>query len=390
MDPVRNPYNPGAGTPPPALTGRDELLRDFRVALERTKLGRPGKSIMPIGLRGVGKTVLLNRFVDDATALGYKVAAFEAPKEGDLARQLSTHVRRILLEYDRLGALSTVVRRALKVFKSFSLTLPDGSSVGIDVDPELGVADSKMLAEDLSDLFLALGAAAADRKGSVLIAIDEVQYLSSAEFGALITAIHRTTQRALPVIVVGAGLPQLPGLAGEVRSYAERLFTFPKIGSLPPEAARAAIQQPASDQGVMFSSEALTAILDVTGCYPFFLQEWAYATWNYSERSPITADDVRLVSPKVQERLDSDFFRVRFDQLTPTERRFLRAMAELGPGPHRSAEIAATYGAKPSSLSPMRSNLISKGMIYSPQYGDTAFTVPLFDAFLRRSIPGFP
>ena len=388
MDPVRNPYNPGAGTPPPALVGRDALIESFRVTVQRATLGRPGQSLMPIGLRGVGKTVLLNRFIDEVQALGAHAVLIEAPEDGNLRQLLAKESRRVLLHLDRLGALSEKVKRALRVFKSFSITLgPDGRlTAGVDVDPELGAADSGVLADDVTDLFVALGEAAKDRASALVIAIDELQYLSEDELGALIMAVHRTTQLQLPLVLVGAGLPQLPGLAGNAKSYAERLFTFPEIGPLAPAEARLAVTRPAEQAGVTLEPAAVDAILEHTHGYPYFLQEWSYEAWNVASGDTISAADVQRAGPRVIEKLDTNFFRVRFDRLTPSERKYLRAMAELGPGPHRSGEIAREYGAKVESVGPMRSALIKKGMIYSPSHGDTAFTVPLFDEFVKRAV----
>jgi hypothetical protein len=289
-----------------------------------------------------------------------------------------------LIELDK-GAVSRAVKRALGTLKSFSYTLPDGTSMALNVDAIAGSADSGVLAEDTTDLLVAVGEAVKDRERGLLIAIDEVQYLASDELAALISAIHRTVQLGLPVILVGAGLPQLPGLAGNAKSYAERLFDFPEIGSLDTNDAKAVLATPASEQGVEFSNDALDSLLDFTQGYPYFLQEWGYHVWNAAPESPITLDDVRLAARDVQRRLDENFFRVRMDRLTPAEKKYLGAMAELGPGPHRSGDIAAKLKVKVESVAPRRSGLIQKGMVYSPAHGDTAFTVPMFDDFLRRS-----
>jgi hypothetical protein len=387
MDPVDNPFSPGAGTPPPAFVGREDLIESYRVALRRTVSGRPGKSIMPIGLRGVGKTVLLNRFDQMAQEEGLVRAFIEAPETGDFEHLLAARLRSILLELDR-GAVSQAVKRALGTLKSFSYNLPDGTSISLNVDPIAGSADSGVLAEDVTDLLVAVGEAANDRSRGLLLAIDEVQYLADTELAALISAVHRTVQLSLPVILVGAGLPQLPGLAGNAKSYAERLFDFPEIGSLGDEDARTVLLAPAQAQGVEFASEALDRLLQFTQGYPYFLQEWGYHVWNAAPESPVSLDDVLLASRDVQRRLDENFFRVRMDRLTPAEKQYLGAMAELGPGPHRSGDIASTLGVKVESVAPRRSGLIRKGMVYSPAHGDTAFTVPMFDDFLRRSQPG--
>lgn len=384
MDPFENPFSPGAGTSPPAFVGRDDLVASYQVALRRTVSGRPGKSIMPIGLRGVGKTVLLNRFDQMAQEEGLVSAFIEAPETGDFEHLLAARLRSVLLELDR-GSVSGAVKRALGTLKSFSYNLPDGTSIALSVDAIAGSADSGVLAEDTTDLLVAAGEAAKDRDRGFLIAIDEVQYLAAEELAALITAIHRTVQLGLPVILVGAGLPQLPGLAGNAKSYAERLFDFPEIGSLDDEDARAVLATPANEHGVEFSADALDSLLGFTQGYPYFLQEWGYHVWNTAPESPITLDDVNLAARDVQRRLDENFFRVRMDRLTPAEKRYLAAMAELGPGPHRSGDIAARLEVKVESVAPRRSSLIQKGMVYSPAHGDTAFTVPMFDDFLRRT-----
>jgi hypothetical protein len=387
MDAFDNPFRPGAGTPPPALVGRDELIENYDVALRRALTGRPGKSLMPIGLRGVGKTVLLNRFQEIARNQDLRIAFIEASESGDFKRLLVTRLRSVLLELDQ-GAVSRAVKRALGILKSFTHTLPDGTSVSLDVDAVPGSADSGVLSEDMSDLLTALGEAAHDRDGGVLIAIDEVQYLDATELAAIISAIHRTVQLSLPVVLVGAGLPQLPGLAGTAKSYAERLFDFPRIGSLEADDARTVLSQPAAEQEVTFTDGALAELVNITHGYPYFLQEWGYHVWNAAPRSPITLEDVRLAAPDVQHQLDNNFFLVRMDRLTPAEKQYLQAMAALGPGPHRSGDIATKLGVKVESVAPRRSVLIQKGMVYSPAHGDTAFTVPLFDEFLRRALPG--
>ncbi len=383
MDRSKNPYRPGAGTTPPALVGRDELVDDFRVALRRALAGRPGKSYMPLGLRGVGKTVLLNRFAEIAAEEGMKVGFIEVPETGDLPHMMATRLRRILIELST-GRVSRAVNKALGVLKSFELQLPEGVSLRLSVDALAGQADSGLLAEDLTDLLVSAGEAAAEDGSGLLFAIDEVQYLAREELGAVITAIHRTTQLDLPVVLVGAGLPQLAGLAGEAKSYSERLFEFQTINSLgEPEAAQA-IVAPARDLGVEFETDAVDQIVRESRGYPYFLQEWGYRVWNQSPRSPVTADDVGSSRPEVIRSLDESFFRVRFDRLTPKEKQYLAAMARLGPGPHRSGDIASELGVKVQSVAPRRSALIAKGMIYSPTHGDTAFTVPLFDQFLQR------
>ena len=387
MDRFANPYRPGAGTPPPALIGRDDLIEGFEFTLRRAIDNRPGKSYMAVGLRGAGKTVLLNRFVGIGTELGMQVGFIEAPESGDFRSLLSIRLRKILLELQSRpvrDAARRLITRALSVLKSFTLHLPGGVSLSLGVDPLVGHADSGQLAEDLTDVMVAVGEAASACESGLLLAVDEVQYLSEIELAAVVTAIHRTTQLSLPIVLVGAGLPQLPRLVGEAKSYSERFFEFPVVDSLVASDAAEAIVRPARDNGVEFELAAIDLIVEESRGYPYFLQEWGSHVWNGSPASPITDEDVRSVRTGVIAGLDNNFFRVRLDRLTPKEREYLRAMADLGPGPHRSGDIAAQLGVKTESVAPRRANLISKGMIYSPAHGDTAFTVPLFDDFLRR------
>ena len=384
MDPVTNPFSPGAGTPPPAFIGRADLLSSYEIALQRTIAGKPGKSIMPIGLRGVGKTVLLNRFVEMSEDREMVAAFIEAPETGDFKQLLAAKLRTLLLELDR-GSVSHAVKRALGALRSFSYTLPEGGSISLNVNALTGSADSGVLSEDLTDLLVESGRAAQDRRRGILLAVDEVQYLTGEELAALISSVHRTVQLRLPIILVGAGLPQLPGLAGNAKSYAERLFNFPEIGSLAPNEAKEVLSVPALAEGVVIADDALDHLLDLTKGYPYFLQEWGYHVWNAAPGSPISLADVQAAVDHVRDQLDENFFRVRMDRLTPAEKGYLHAMAELGAGPHRSGDIAARLGVKVESVAPRRSGLIKKGMIYSPSHGDTAFTVPLFDDFLRRA-----
>jgi len=384
MKELENPYRPGAGTRPAALEGRDEYIDHFGTLLMRALNGSPGKSVMPIGLRGVGKTVLLNEFTRIAQAKGFSVASIEAPEEADLRVLLSRSLRKILLDFDSRKP-SAIVLKALRILKSFQMQLPDGTLISLDFDALKGQADSGDLSEDLADLLTAVGEAAQDQGTGLLVAIDEVQYLTGGALGALITAIHRTTQRDLPVVLVGAGLPQLPGLAGDAKSYAERLFEFPLIGSLEPEDAAKALTLPAYARGVEFEDAAVAKVVESTQGYPYFLQEWGYHLWNRASTSPIPASLVDDVTPAVTANLDRNFFLVRYDRLTPKEKEYLYAMARLGTGPHRSGDIAAELGVKVESVAPRRSGLIAKGMIYSPAHGDTAFTVPLFGEFMLRT-----
>lgn len=385
MDRLLNPFRPGAGTAPAVLVGRDELIDEFGVALRRAIAGQPGKSCMPLGLRGVGKTVLLNRFLHIASDEGVRTAFIEATDSSSFASQLAIRLRRVLLEL-AATPVRRAVTRALAALRAFSLQLPDGTSISVGVEAMQGIADSGLFDEDLADLLVATGEAAAECGTGVVLAIDEAQYLSSQEMGAVIGAIHRTSQLDLPLLLLAAGLPQLRGLAGRARTYTERLFTFPEIDVLDSADARAALTIPAADHEVEFTPDAVEAIVESSRGYPYFVQEWGFHAWNAAPRSPITLDDVRATSPTVIETLDRDFFRVRADRLTPKERQYLRAMADLGPGPHRSGDIANALGVLVTSVAPRRSGLIAKGMLYSPAHGDTAFTVPLFDEFIKRTM----
>lgn len=344
-----------------------------------------------VGLRGVGKTVLLDRMRDDAEGAGIHTLSVEAPENRSLPAILAPELRQSLLRLSRNEQAKALAQRALRALAGFAKSLKvkyQDIEVGFDFAPEPGLADNGDLEHDLQALLAAAGAAAQSAKTALAIFVDELQYVKEEELAALITALHRTAQRRLPVILVGAGLPQLRGLTGRAKSYAERLFDFPEIGPLSPAAAKLAIAKPAMDQGVAVTPEALDLIVEETRGYPYFVQEWGKHSWDAADASPITRDDVDDASTAAIAALDESFFRVRFDRLTPIERRYLRAMAELGPGPHRSGDIAEELNRKVTSLGPTRSQLIAKGMIWSPHHGDTAFTVPLFDEFMHRIMPG--
>ncbi|OHC71704.1 MAG: AAA family ATPase [Rhodocyclales bacterium RIFCSPLOWO2_02_FULL_63_24] len=391
MDPIRNPYAPGAGTPPPELAGRDELRETVRIALERVRAGRPTKSILMVGQRGVGKTVMLDRLRDDAEATGIQTLRVEAPESRSLPAILAPQLRQALLRLSRNEQAKEFAQRALRGLAGFAKALKvkyQDIEVGLDFDPEPGLADNGDLEHDLQALLEVTGDAAKKAGTALVMFVDELQYVAEEELAAMITALHRTAQRSLPVVLVGAGLPQLPGKMGRAKSYAERLFDFPQIGPLPRDAARLAIAKPALDQGVVVEEDALDRIIQETRGYPYFLQEWGKHAWDAANTSPITLQDVERATACAIAALDESFFRVRFDRLTPLEKKYLRAMAELGPGPHRSGDIAEQLRRDVTSLGPTRSQLIVKGMIWSPSHGDTAFTVPLFDEFMKRIIPG--
>lgn len=391
MNPVNNPYAPGAGSQPPELAGRDDLRESVRIALARVRLGRPTKSIIMIGLRGVGKTVLLDRMRDEAESEGIHTLRIEAPESRSLPAIIAPQLRLALLRLSLNVQAKAFANRALRALAGFAKALKvkyNDIEVGIDVEPELGLADNGDLEHDLQALLEAAGEAAKKAGTALVLFVDELQYVKDVELAALITALHRASQRSLPVVLIGAGLPQLTGNMGRAKSYAERLFEFPLIAELSDEAARIAIEKPAMEQDVQFTQDALDEIVRATRGYPYFLQEWGKHAWNIAAASPITPADIHHASILAVAALDASFFRVRFDRLTPVEKRYLRAMAELGPGPHRSGEIAEVLGREVTSLGPTRGQIIAKGMIWRPNHGDTAFTVPLFDEFLKRMIPG--
>lgn len=358
--------------------------------LGRVQAGRSEKSMLLTGLRGVGKTVLLNEIERLAAATGYRTIELEAHEDKRLAHLLVPSLRRALYDLDRLAGTGDKVRRGLAVLRSFigSIKVTVGDiDVGLDIEPEKGAADSGDIEIDLPNLFVAVAEAAAERRAAIALLIDEVQYFERKELGALIMAMHKIQQRRLPLVLVGAGLPILPGLAGESKSYAERLFSFPAVGALSDADSRKALQEPAIAADVRFDGEALSEIVRMTQGYPYFLQEWGYQAWNLAESSPITSDVIAAATSIVVQRLDDNFFRVRFDRLTPGEKKVLRGMAALGPGPHRTGDIAANLKVQVNSLSPVRAKLIQKGMLYSPAHGEMAFTVPLFDEFMQRAMP---
>ncbi len=392
MDSIKNPFSPGAGSPPPELAGREGVLEQARVLLGRVRIKRPEKSLLLTGLRGVGKTVLLNEIDRMALAAGYRTILVEAHEGKSLAVLLAPHLRRLLFDLDRVAGTGDKVRRGLGVLKSFvsAIKIKLGDvDIGLDIEPAKGTADSGDLEVDLPSVFVAVAEAAAERGTAVAILIDEIQYFSAAELSALIMAMHKMQQRQLPLVLVAAGLPILPGLAGESKSYAERLFSFPDIGPLRQPDAIRALNDPVVAAGEAFEPAALLEIFRMTQGYPYFLQEWGYQVWNHTDASPITLAVVEASSAVVSQRLDENFFRVRFDRLTPSEKRYLRAMAELGNGPYRTGDIADTLKVKINTLGPVRSSLIKKGMVYSPSHGEMAFTVPLFGEFMRRAIPQF-
>ena len=390
MDPRLNPYAPGAGTPPPELAGRDELIERAAIALDRIRAGRPARSLILYGLRGVGKTVLLNRIRLDAEARGIASVKVEAPEERSLPALLAPALRATLLRLSRGEAAKAGVAKAMRALASFAKALKlkyHDIELSLDIEAERGLADSGDLDTDLTELLASIGSAADERDTAVVLYIDELQYVPEEQLAALIVALHSANQDQLPITMVGAGLPQLVGQTGRAKSYAERLFEFVPIDRLDAAAAKAALTVPVHRAGVDYETEAVTEILVQTRGYPYFLQEWGKQSWNVADASPIEAEDAQRATIEALAELDASFFRVRFDRLTPAEKRYMRAMAELGPGPHRSGDIAEALGRKVTAVAPVRNALIAKGMTYSPAHGDTAFTVPLFDGFMKRIMP---
>ena len=387
MDPVRNPFAPGAGSQPPELAGRDKIISDAQIALQRILLGKHDQSQILLGLRGTGKTVLLNRIERMAEDYGHLTSFVEAPDDKSLADLLYPKIHQVLRKLSMIENAKShahLAMRALRGFASvFELSVGD---VSLAVDPEPGTADSGILEYDLCDLFLLLGVTAQSANKAWTLLIDEVQYLSDKERSALIVAMHRVNQKQLPIIFFGAGLPQIAALSGDAKSYAERLFNFPTVGPLDAISAIAAIRQPIEQEGEAISDNALSLIIERTEGYPYFLQEWGYQAWNITNASPIDSHDIESASSAAVRRLDEGFFRVRFDRLTPKESDYVTAMASLGRGPYRSSDVAEKLGESVQSLGPCRAKIINKGMIYSPAHGDIAFTVPMFEDYLQRSL----
>ena len=386
MDPLRNPYTPNAGAPPRFLAGRGTEVEDFRTLLVRLGRGYTEQSMIVTGLRGVGKTVLLGEFGKVAEAEGWVVVQAEVSKSTSFGPQMANLARRALLQISPKLRWGERARAAAAVLTSFSLSVqPDGTLLaGLDVEPDYGRADSGNLNDDLADVFEAIGAAAKEQGRGVVFLFDEVQFLGHQELEALIGAVHRTVQRQLPITFAGAGLPSLPGLAGEAKTYAERLFRFPLIGELPAAAAAEALIEPARAEGVEFEAEAVALVFDYAEGYPYFIQEFGRACWKVASGTVITSQDVAAAQPLVEAELDESFFRTRVQRSSPAELRYMRAMAELGSGSHRAADVAQVLGRTSGQVAPMRARLISKGLLFTPAYGHAKFTVPQFDRFLRR------
>lgn len=391
MKALTNPYTPNAGAEPEAIVGRDDQLERFDLLLGRLARGRTEQSMIITGLRGVGKTVLLGQFRTRALVQDWVVVEQEVSKhdDGEFRRDIAGRLRAALLELSPRVRWTDRFRHAAAVLKSFSLSVDASGtwSAGMDVGAAEGSADHADLAMDLTDVLLALGEAARERERGVVLLFDEVQFLSAPQLEALIEALHKMVQRKLPITMVGAGLPQIAELAGDAKSYAERLFTFPRIGDLAPDDAKAALARPAEDEGSVYGPGALDEAVAVTGGYPYFIQELGYAVWTVAEGPDIGLDDVRAAVPAYEAKLDSSFFRVRLDRTTDLQRAYLRAMAELGPAAQKASDVADVMERTSTNLGPTRAELINMGLLWTPQHGYAAFTVPHFDRFLLRAIP---
>lgn len=388
MDPIMNPFSPGAGCPPPALVGRDAVLEQARVLLARSLRGRAAQSMLMTGLRGVGKTVLLNRMASLAQKEGYHVIKLEIREGKSLADLLALPLRNLLYELDVMEGAHAAVRRALSALRNFIRTIRINiGDIGIGVEMTPGLADSGDLEMDLPTL-LQLSAEAAGARGTgIALLVDEIQLLEAAELGAVVYAMHQLQQELSPLVLIAAGLPTLPRLVGQAKSYAERLFSYPVIDRLGKEDSWQALESPLFNEGATIEQAALQFIYEKTTGYPYFLQEWGAQVWNVASHQELTLQDALRAESLVMDNLDREFFRVRFDRLTDGEKRFMRAMSELGDDECRSADIAEILGVKPTSLTLTRANLIRKGMIYSMRHGYLRYSVPLFGCFLRRIMP---
>ncbi|TRN17073.1 AAA family ATPase [Vibrio fluvialis] len=385
MDAVRNPFSPGAGSRPPELAGREAIIEDAEIAIQRALLCKSSRSQMLLGLRGVGKTVLLNKLEEIAEAHGHLTSSIEAPEGKALSELLLPKINQTLRKLSTLENAKATAHQALRALRSFASAFKlSYGDTSISVDPEVGVADSGDMEADLSELFIRVGEAAKAGGKAWSLFIDEVQYLRSEDLAALIVALHKVNQKSLPILFFGAGLPQVAALSGDAKSYAERLFHYPPVGALKEPDAETAIRQPIEDEGEHINEDAIKEILAKTKGYPYFLQEWGYQCWNIADEPNIKLEDAVKAAEEATKRLDDGFFKVRFDRLTPKEREYVIAMAKLGEGPYRSSDVADLLNETNQSLGPRRAQIINKGMIYSPSHGDIAFTVPLFNEYLIR------
>jgi len=384
MDPIKNPYTPNAGSRPPELAGRDRELEQFRVLVGRLKRGATEQSMIVRGLRGVGKTVLLNAFEDQAEAAGFLTYYHELTPDTSLVGEITRDVQAALARLRLSARTTSTIRKALGHLRTIKVVGPAGIELAVDIRK----ADEGTITGDLSQLFLQLGSAAASKESGVVFLLDEAQFVSEIEYRSVVSALHRATQKNMPVTLAAAGLPQIPRLTGEARSYAERLFTFPVIANLSETDARAALVEPARQGGVEYDEDAVTLALSWTAGYPFYIQQLGKHAWNLAEKSPIASANIEAAMPAAQAALDSGTYEVRIQRATDQERRYMRAMAELGQGPYRSGAVAAALGRKTAAVSMIRQRLLDKGLVYATEdYGYVDFTVPRFGEFMVRYMP---
>ncbi|MFW2332295.1 AAA family ATPase [Ilumatobacter sp.] len=375
-DPIANPYAPGAGTPPPALVGRDAIIESADIALQRLRAARTSQHQLITGLRGVGKTVLLGKLAALAQHVGYRVIRVEAVGGDDTLRSLLRQARRILEDLDR----SQKVTRALRSIESVAITL---AGTGVTIERTAATPDREALADVVTDL----ATAAADHDLGVLLAIDEAQMIAGDDLRRLLAGVHRCGQDGLPLACVLAGLPNLVGDVAKAATYAERMFTVADLGPLSPDQVARAITEPAAEIGVEWSPAATEAIIDHSDGFPFFVQTWAYHTWNTAHDEPISADDVDRARPHADHALDSSFFAARIARIPSSEVAYVQGLASLGPGPHRSGEVAQAMGMQTSQVAAFRERLIGEGVIYAPRYGWIEFAIPHFEQYVRRALP---
>jgi len=392
MDPRTNPYAPGAGIKPPAFAGREDLLEQIDIIYDRKLNALHASDVILLGLRGVGKTVLLNALHATAKSKGIETIKFEVPDGtgGHLNRALIPALNVVLQKLGRRQAVEEKLKRAAGALRGFASVFQisfEGFSFGATPPPP--IANSGNLEFDLPELLCAVADAAMARDTCLAVFIDEVQYLEKKELSALARACHEAAQTGVPLIFIGAGLPQIAALAGEAKSYAERLFLYPEIGALSAAAAREVMVLPAQREGVSYTDAALDLILQQTQRYPYFLQSWGKFAWDQANGTTIEVHDVKLALPDITAHLDQSFFRVRFDRCSALEQKYLRAMAELGEGPFQTGDIAGILGTESAQVAPVRQKLIRAGMIFSQRHGETDFTVPLFGAFMKRMLPRF-
>ncbi len=375
-DPIANPYAPGAGTPPPALVGRDSIIEAADIALHRLRAARTSQHQLITGLRGVGKTVLLGKLSALAQHVGYRVIRIEAVGGDDTLRSLLRQSRRILEDLDR----SQKVTRALRSIESVAITL---AGTGVTIERTTATPDR----EALADVVVDLATAASDHDLGVMLAIDEAQLIAGDDLRRLLAGVHRCGQDGLPLACVLAGLPNLVGDVARAATYAERMFTVADLGPLSPPQVERAIVEPAAEIGVQWTEDATTAIVDHSDGFPFFVQTWAYHTWNVAHDEPISADDVERARPHADHALDSSFFAARIARIPASEVAYVQGLASLGPGPHRSGAVAEAMSMKTSQVAAFRERLINEGVIYSPRYGWVEFAIPHFDHYVGRALP---